>query len=298
MKQNYILLVDGNLLMYKSFYSTYYQNPNNLLKNSQGIPTQGIHIFFTTLLSVIQNFNISHCFIAFDAGSQTSRHEFFADYKANRAKAPDDLFVQMEIVKKLLTLMNIKIMQQPLVEADDLIASLALKAKKDPENEIFILSADQDLLQLVQDNISIIYRPKNSYVYDLKTINNFYELHQIHPNQVIDYKAIAGDVSDNLPGVKGIGEKTAKKLLNEYPNLEAIYENLYQLSPKMQEKFLESKEVAFLCKKLATLNYHVVLDLEIKDLALDITLNQTLEAELNQLELNKIKTLILGKNSY
>lgn len=285
-----ILLVDGNLLLFKSFYGGATKKQQFALSNSAGISTHAIHAFFNTLFAVFNEFEISHCFIAFDHGTKTNRHSLFPDYKAGRSKVDENLFVQMNEVRHLLDLMKFASISMPGFEGDDLIASMSRKLKQSTNSNILILSSDQDLLQLVDERVSIIYKPHNSKQYALKTHENFFELQGCLPQQIIEYKGLAGDSSDNLPGVIGIGAITAKKLLSDYSTLENIYENISNLSPKIQEKLQTSRSSAFLSRQLATLDSHVEINLNLSDLELHFNLTPGLEEKLDDLELMKLKS--------
>ena len=252
-----ILLVDGNLLLFRAFYAAYAIN-----KNSANLPT---HLFFKSILDAINQEDPQYLFIAFDAHAKTKRHQLFQDYKAGRQSPPPEIYQQKQLIASLLDLAKIKQWEQAGDEADDLIATLATKYCN--QYQIVIFSEDKDLLQLVQSNIEILAKDKKDKKSYLKiNPNNFKDFYQIEPWQILDYKAIAGDSSDNLKGVKGIGDKTAISLLNQYQNLENIYENLDQLTKSQQTKFIDSKDDAFLCKSLAKLNTEVDLDFNLDDL--------------------------------
>ncbi|ADE19485.1 5'-3' exonuclease [Mycoplasma crocodyli] len=253
MKKENFLIIDGNLLMFQSFYATY--NPYNsyVMTSNKGVTTNGTFQFFTTLINLLEELKPKYLFIAFDAKGKTKRHEEYPDYKAGRTKAPEIIYEQFESVKKLLTLLKINHNEIVGAEADDLIATVS----KINEVSKYIYSKDQDLLQLVKEDISIIY--KNPETKKFATVNkdNFYDIYNFYPNQIPDYKAINGDTSDNLPGVKGIGKIGAIKLLEQFGSIHNVYDNIDKLTLKMQEKLLNSKEMSLLCYKLACLNNNV-----------------------------------------
>ncbi|WP_416738120.1 5'-3' exonuclease [Mycoplasmopsis meleagridis] len=247
------LLIDGNLLLFQSFFASY--NPYsqaNLMKSPLGITTNGVHVFLITLAKLINYFQPKYLFIAFDANAKTKRHQMYSDYKSGRNKAPEIIFEQFFLIKDILKKLNIAWEEKEGDEADDLIASLSSKFKTDN----YIYSKDKDLLQLVKENISIV---RNNKEHNFEIINeeNFRFFYGFNPEQVADFKALAGDSSDNLPGVNGIGDKGATKLINEYGNLENIYENLDSIKGKLKEKLTKDKDQAFLCKNLALLNKNV-----------------------------------------
>ncbi len=243
-----ILLFDGTGMVYRGYYAL------KNLKNSQGQAVGGILGFFNILFKELTNHKPSHFALCFDRKEPTHRKLEYPEYKANRSKAPDELYEQMGIIKQILQ-NGLNIVESAGDEADDLIA--CLNSQKQSSDQVFVYSSDLDLLQLADQNTTII-KPGNSKIVDSYfTPEKIYEKYQLTPEQIIDYKGIKGDSSDNLKGIKGIGDKTATKLLNEYGNLENIYANLHQLTPKIQEKFLQDKETAFMCKRLATLNHKI-----------------------------------------
>ncbi|MGZ9413136.1 5'-3' exonuclease [Mycoplasma sp. 480] len=242
-----ILLVDANLLLFKSFYGTIYNN----LNNKDGVPTSAINAFFYTLLNVIDYIDPDCLYLAFDSAQKTKRHEMLADYKDGRKQAPEELWIQFDWIKKILTEMNIVFENIPTFEADDLIATLA-KRFSENENEIIVFSEDKDLLQLVDDHVSVLNKRREEYT--LKTRKNFYIYEEMDPRQVIDFKALAGDQSDNIKGVEGIGEKTAKKLLNKFSNIDNIYRRIEEVSDSLKEKLLADKENVYLYREIVKLN--------------------------------------------
>ncbi|MBZ4195137.1 5'-3' exonuclease [Mycoplasma tauri] len=269
-----MLIVDGNFLLFQSFYASYNPyKPESVLKAKNGISTNGVHVFFNTLFKLIKYIEPSHLFIAFDAKGKTKRHEIYENYKTGRTKAPEIIFEQFKLVKEVLTSMNIKWAEKEGDEADDLIATIATK---NDQFHNYIYSKDKDLLQLVNENNSIISTIKDANkfsTYDLITILNFKLLYGIKPEQIPDYKGLAGDSSDNLKGVQGIGEKRAIALLREYETLENIYDCLINVKGKTREYLINDKESAFFCKKLAVLNKDVKLPYSINDLLIELDIN-------------------------
>lgn len=285
-----ILLVDGNLLLFKSFYSTQFNNGH--YQNSKGLDTRTIHRFFSTFLNAIDNYNIKYIFVAFDAHAKTKRAEKYELYKQGRTRPDPIIYEYKKHILNLLNKMKICWLEKAGDEADDLIASINSKFANLPNKHFFILSDDQDLLQLISKNTSIVYKNKTSKKLELKTLDNFSEFFDFSPKQIIDYKAIQGDSSDNLPGVKGIGKVGAIKLIQKYSSLENIFANLNQLSKIEQKKFIASKEIAFLCKELASLNLDINLDqIELEKLNSFSFDNQDVQTYLEYLELNTINKL-------
>lgn len=281
--KNKVLLVDGTLLLFKKYYGISKVIPDEAQSN---LVTSN---FILSIFSAIEQFNISYVMIAFDTyTSKNKRLELWSDYKANRTKAPDKLFEQMDLIKKILKVFNILVLESEDDEADDIIATLTRKSKI-ANSEVYIYSSDKDLLQLVDNHVSIVDFKNNEVI--VKDINNFYDTYGINPNQIVDFKGIAGDDSDNLPGVSGIGQKTAVKLLNSYGTLEGIYNNLDKLTKSQQNKFIASQEIAFLSKSLAKLNDQVKLNLEYvkKYFGLKLFWDTNIETVLTEHKLNRVK---------
>ncbi|QZE12338.1 5'-3' exonuclease [Mycoplasma sp. Ms02] len=246
---NRFLLVDGNFLMFQSFYATY-RDPENVMMSSKGVTTNGIHQFLMMLFNLVGELRPTHLFVAFDPKTKPERSKVFADYKAGRTKAPSIIFEQFDNVKKILDQLNIQHAEIDGAEADDLIATLA----QNKEGQNYIYSRDKDLLQLVNSNTSVILRDSKSGSWLTTNLQNFNDKYGIQPNQIPDFKGLSGDASDNLPGVPGIGDKTAIKLLNEYKTFEGIYENIENMTPGLQKKLNTGKEMGLMCRDLAILN--------------------------------------------
>lgn len=257
-----ILLIDGNSLMFRSYYATAYTG--NLMKTKDGLYTNAL-FGFVNMVSKLINEKTEYAFVAFDAGKQTFRHQQYEEYKGGRKPLPEELKEQIPLIKEYLDLINVKRMESLDYEADDLIATIATKFK-DQFDEVLIYTGDHDLLQLVDDKISVCLTKKGVGDLDIHNKDNFFEKNGFYPNQLIDYKGICGDSSDNLPGIKGMGAKTTNKLLEQYQNLEGIYEHINELTPKVKELFLSNKEMAFKCRYLATLCKDANIDISLDDL--------------------------------
>lgn len=257
-----IILVDGNSLMFRSYYATAYTG--NLMQNKKGIYTNAIFGFVNMMNSILEE-EKTNLFVAFDAGSKTFRHQQFESYKGTRKALPDELLMQIPYIKEYLDILNVKRLELFEYEADDLIASMAILAQNEGFDEIKIITGDKDLLQLVGGNIKVCITRKG--VKELEEFNesNFFEKMGFYPNQVPDYKGLVGDTSDNLPGIKGIGEKTAVKLLTEYQTLENIINNADLIKGKMSETIKNGKDSGIECKRLATLEKNVNFDFSIDD---------------------------------
>lgn len=246
---NKVLLIDGNSLMFRAFYATAYTG--NLMQNKSGLYTNAIFGFCNMIQKLVDE-SVDKVFVAFDAGKQTFRHKQFDDYKGGRKPMPDEFKVQIPYIKKYLDLMNIKHYECLDYEADDLVAAYA-NLLNTSENEVYVVSGDKDLLQLAKGNITVCLTKKGITELDEYTESNFKEKMGFESYQVPDYKGLVGDSSDNLPGIKGIGEKTAIKLLDQYHTLENIINNVNELKGKVQSCILEHQELGLKCKLLATL---------------------------------------------
>ena len=225
----------------------------------------------------------THVAVCFDVGKQTHRQKKFADYKIQRQAMPDDLVVQIKTIREIVRAYGFPIFELEGFEADDVMATLGLRfAKKDAD--VFIATEDKDMAQLVGEHIKL-YSPRQEKVIDAKDV---VEKFGVTPEQITDYIALAGDASDNIPGVKGIGEKGACKLIGEFKSLEGIYKHVDQVAPaKLQEKLMASKEEAFLSKELATVDAQVPLDADLDDLAFPEPDREKLFALFNELEFRK-----------
>ncbi|WP_427867319.1 5'-3' exonuclease [Mycoplasmopsis arginini] len=258
-----ILIIDGTYLAYRSYFAM--NKSNVVLTNDEGFSTNTTLLFFRTLFNLIVDQGPSHILIAFDAKEKTFRHQMYDHYKEGRIKMPSDFFAQMNLIKELLKSVNIQNLEKPGYEADDIIAKVCLKYH---EIEKVIFSADQDLNQLIDDHTKIVKKHKDSIL--ILTKDNFKTIYDFEPYQVVDYKAIVGDSSDNFFGIKGIGPKTATKLLNEYKTLDNIYNNLENIKPAWASKFEEFRDIAFRDQKIARL----VTDFDLDNIDLsDIDIN-------------------------
>ena len=278
-----IILVDGNSLMFRSYYATAYTG--NLMKTKDGLYTNAL-FGFVNMMTKILTPDLEYAFVAFDAGKQTFRHKEYDEYKGGRKPLPDELREQIPLIKEYLDLINVKRMESLDYEADDLIATVATLFRQDFD-EILVITGDRDLLQLVDDKISVGLTKKGVGELDIHSANNFFEKEGFNPNELIDYKGIAGDNSDNLPGVKGIGDKTAIKLLNKYHSLEEIYNHLDELTPKTKELFITNHDTALMCKRLATLCRDAKIEISLDDIKIKDTNKKELISFFTRMEFNQ-----------
>lgn len=254
-----IVLIDGNNLLFRSYYATAYSG--GIMKNSKGFPTNALYGFTNMINKILREEKPDYMLVALDKG-KTFRHDSYTDYKAGRQEMPEELGLQIEYSKKLLDAMGISYKEAPGYEADDIIGTMSTKS--DYSTEILIISSDRDLLQLINSKVKVkLLKSKDSILLDE---NNFEKEYGIEPNKIIDLKGLQGDSSDNIPGVKGVGEKTALKLLNEYKSIENIYVNIDNIKGKLKETLITYKDDAFMSKQLATIYKEVPLDIDIKDI--------------------------------
>ena len=256
-----LILVDGNNLLFRSYYATAYNG--NFMKNSKGFPTNGLFGFTNMINKILEEEKPTHIIVAFDKG-KTFRHEKYKDYKAGRIEMPDELKLQFPVAKELLTKMGITYYEIENYEADDIIGTFAKFCEEDPEYTGTIISSDKDLLQLITKTVNIKLLKSKDYV--RYTEESFKEEWGIDPINIIDLKALMGDSSDNIKGVKGIGEKGALKLLHEYKTLDGIYENIDNIKGATKEKLIDGKEDAYESYELATIYKEVPMEINIEDL--------------------------------
>lgn len=292
-KKKKLLLIDGNSLMFRSYYATAFKG--NLMQTKTGQYTNALFGFCNMINKLIEHGSKDeYAFVAFDAGKQTFRHQEYQEYKMGRKPLPDELRMQIPIIKEYLDLVGIKRMENLDYEADDLLAICANKFKNDFES-ILVYTGDKDLLQLVDDTTQVALTKKGVLDVELYTKDNFYEKAGMHPYQIIEYKGIAGDNSDNLPGVKGIGEKTALKLLEEFDTIDGIMENLDKLTPKQQKLFSENIETALKCRRLATLMRESNLDIKLDELKVKEIDTQKLIEFYTQMEMNQFLKKLMSE---
>ena len=255
-----IILVDGNNLLFRSYYATAYTG--NVMKNSKGFPTNALYGLVTMINKIIAEEKPNYMAVAFDIG-KNFRKEKYDFYKDGRAKTPEELKLQMPYSRKILKAMGIKTLELEPYEADDIIGTLATAVEKDSDFIGTIISSDKDLLQLLSDQVDIkLFKQKDYIRYNPQS---FYEDYKIKPINMIDLKALAGDPSDNIPGVKGIGEKTALSLLEKYTTVEGIYEHIDEIKGKTKEKLETDKDSAFMSKEIATIYHEVPIDTNLEN---------------------------------
>lgn len=253
-----IILVDANSLIHRAFHAL------PPFKSPQGELVNAVYGFYSILLNIITRLKPDYAAISFDVSKKTFRHKAFKDYKATRVKAPDELYEQFGRIKEILGILDFPIFEKEGYEADDVLATLASKLQKNPEIDVYIITSDKDAFQLI-NNKTFVVSPKNggndNIIYNDEEVKKKLG---IRPDQVIDYKALTGDPSDNISGVPGVGNKTAQKLLEEYDTLDGIYENLDKISGALHKRLDENKETAYFSKELVQLVHDVPLDFSLE----------------------------------
>ena len=262
---NKLVLIDGNSLSFRAFYAL------PLLSNHAGIHTNAVYGFAMLLEKIIKEEKPNHFLVAFDAGKTTFRHSKYSEYKGGRQKTPPELSEQFPYIRQLLDAYHIKRYELDNYEADDIIGTLSRQADE-ADFETIIITGDRDLTQLATDNVTIYYTKKGVTDVDHYTPEFIAEKYQgLVPKQIIDMKGLMGDTSDNIPGVAGVGEKTAIKLLNQFESVEGVYEHIEEVTAKkLKEKLINSKDDAFMSKDLATINVHSPIEVSLEDTKLTL----------------------------
>ncbi|GGF85152.1 5'-3' exonuclease [Paenibacillus aceti] len=255
-----LLLVDGMALMFRAFYAS--AASGYIRRTKAGLPTNAVYGFMRYFWDAVQKFEPTHIACCWDLGSKTFRTEQFSAYKGNRSDAPDDLIPQFSVIREVMDSLGIPNVSAPGYEADDCIGSLAAKFSEDMD--VFILTGDHDMLQLITEQVNVIIMKKGHGNYMVYTPESLLEEKQLRPRQIIDMKGLMGDASDNYPGVRGIGEKTALKLVQEYDSVEGILANLDGLSKSVRTKIENDLDMLHLSRQLAEIRCDVELECSIE----------------------------------
>ncbi len=274
-----VILVDGNNLLFRSYYATAYSG--NIMKNSKGFPTNGLFGFVNMINKIISEESPNYMVVAFDIG-KTFRHEQYDDYKGGRSETPEELKMQFPVAKEILTAMGIRYLEVPGYEADDIIGTYAKMIDETEEFQGLIVSSDKDLLQLITPDITVKLLKSKDHI--MMTPQTFLDTYEIPPIRMIDLKGLMGDASDNIPGVKGIGEKTAIKLLKEYDTIENLYEHVESIKGATYNKLVEGRDSAFMSKEIATIYKEVPVPLTLSQLELTTSNNAELIKLYTELE--------------
>lgn len=250
-KDNNILVVDGTNLIYRNYFVHSYRN------TKAGVNTGGLYGTIRSLQSYINNFNPKQVYVCFDKSEYTFRNIIYPDYKGNRKKTDIELLDQFAMLEDYCKLANIPFIEIDMYEADDLIGSLCCKANSYGLNP-YAVTGDRDILQLMDKGIDVLYLSNNGPI--IYGEDRFVDEYSINIDQYLDYKALVGDPSDNIPGIPGIGKKTAAKLLGLYKDLDGIYENINNLKGKQKENVIKNKSKAYLFKEILTIKVDLDLD--------------------------------------
>ncbi|MGB9608779.1 MAG: 5'-3' exonuclease [Minisyncoccia bacterium] len=282
-----LFLIDANSLIHRTFHAL----PPLISKNNE--PTNALYGLASILLALLRE-NPEFCAALFDRPEPTFRKKEFTEYKAQRPKAPDELISQIIEAHNLFEAFGIKYFEMPGFEADDLIASLANKFKNEPDLQIIILTGDRDTFQLVYDQ-KIIVRILKKGISETEDYdeNLIFSKFKLLPKELVDFKALVGDPSDNIPGVNGIGPKTASDLIQRFKTVENLFQNLNQI-PNLKEKLLKEKENVLLYKKLTILNQDLKINVQLEELKF----NPSKEKLINYFEKFGFKSLINRVNNF
>ena len=286
-----LFLLDGYALIYRAYFA-FIKNPR---VNSKGLNTSAVFGFTNTLLELIKKQKPSHIAVVFDTKHPTERHDEYPQYKANREAMPEGLSESLPYIFKLLESLNIQVLSKDGYEADDIIGTIA-KSEEKKGFQVYMMTSDKDFAQLVSDNI-FMYRPATKWeatsIWGVSEVLEKFQVQKI--NQVIDFLAMMGDSADNIPGIPGVGKKTAQKFIKEFGSVEGLLNNLSQIKGKLKEKIESSRDLALLCKKLVTINTSVPISYDIESMKL-IGFNEIKVSELFQeLEFNNLLKRILTK---
>lgn len=281
------MLVDGMALLFRAFFAT--AVTGQFMINSKGVPTNAVNGFVKHFFTAVSSFKPSHVAVCWDMGSKTFRNELYDGYKANRGEAPVELIPQFDLVKDVVESFDVPNIGMAGFEADDCIGTIAVQTKG--EANVSILTGDQDILQLIDDHISVILLKKGFGNYLVHNQDTFYEEKGIMPRQMIDLKAFMGDPSDNYPGVKGIGEKTALKLLQQYQHVDGVVEHLDQLTKSQKSKIESDLDMLYLSRRLAEIKCDVPIEYDLKQAIFKLDHEKVLN-KFNEVEMKGLQRFI------
>ncbi len=274
-----LVLIDGNSLLNRAYYAM------TVFTTKDGMPTNGIFGFVKLIFKIIETVQPEYLAVAFDLHAPTFRHQMYDGYKATRKPMPEELVVQVPVLKELLAAMKIRTVELAGYEADDIIGTLSRKYQN---TDVYIYTGDRDSYQLVNENVSVCFTKKGVTEIDLLTNENFRAKVGLEPWQIVEEKALMGDSSDNIPGVKGIGPKSALDLLVTYGSVEKVYENLDEISPSLRKRLEEGRESAMLSHILATIVTDVPLDVSLESCALRLPFPEEARSFFSKLEFRSL----------
>ena len=287
-----LFLLDGMALAYRAHFALI-RSP---IYTSKGVNSSALYGFTNTILTILESEKPTHLAVAFDTRAPTPRHQIYPAYKANREEMPEDLAAALPSIKRLCSAFNIPILELDGYEADDIIGTLASQAEKEGRFETFMVTPDKDFGQLVSEHC-VMWKPgrqgKEREIIDLPALKELWQIE--YPDQVIDILGLMGDASDNIPGVPGVGEKTAKKLIAEWGSVDQILENTDSLKGKLQERIIENAEQARLSRRLATIIRDVPIETSIENLALQPRDDEEVQSLFTEFEFNTLGKRLFGK---
>ena len=288
---NKVFLLDAMALIYRAHFA-FSKNP---IVNSKGVNTSAVYGFLNTLLELINKEKPTHFAVAFDTKAPTFRSEIFTEYKANRERQPEDIQVAIPIIKKFLNNLNIQIVEKDGFEADDVIGTLSYEISQEKNTKVFMMTPDKDFAQLVKENV-FLYKPAfMGRGVDILGVDEVLKKFQIERvDQVIDFLGLQGDSVDNIPGVPGVGPKTAQKLLKEYGDIEGIIENKDKIKGSVGVKIQENTQSALMSKELAIIKIDVPLSINLSDLKIKKANSKDLNSLLDEMEFRTIKNRMIS----
>ena len=250
-----LFLIDGNSLLNRAYYAL------PPLTTINGEPTNAVYGFSMMLFRLLDDYQPDKIMVAFDVGKPTFRHQAYEEYKAHRTGMPDDLRPQVGILKEVLDAWGIERLELAGYEADDIIGTVAKKGES-LGYQVYIVTGDRDAFQLISEQTKILLTKRGIKEVEVIDLKALYDLYELEPKQIIDLKGLMGDTSDNIPGVPGVGEKTALKLLKKHNSIEQLYQQIDQEKGKLKERLIENHDQALLSKELATIDCNVPIEVD------------------------------------
>ncbi|AOZ94613.1 5'-3' exonuclease [Paenibacillus crassostreae] len=281
------MLVDGMALLFRAYFAS--ATSGYIRRTKDGVPTNAIYGFVRYFWDAVQTYDPSHVICCWDLGGPTFRAKEYSAYKGNRSEAPDDLIPQFTLIRDVIESFGIPNISYQGFEADDCIGTLATQISQ--KMNVMILTGDHDMLQLVSPSTSVIIMKKGQGNYKVYTPESLYEEKQLNPRQIIEVKALMGDTSDNYPGVRGIGEKTALKLVQEYGSIEGILDNLDCLSTSVRTKIENDLDMLHLSRKLAEIHCSVPVECSIEGCLFELD-NDRVSSKFEELEMKSLCQLM------
>lgn len=276
------VIIDGSSMLVRAYFATVY--PGRPIKSVDGVYTNAVMGFLNMMFTALSQFKPSHVFVAWDMSRDTFRRELYPAYKGTRGELPDELLMQFTVMQEVLSALGVSQALHPNYEADDLIGTFAMAGMAD-NLQVLVLTGDRDALQLVRPGVTVAIMKKGVAEMDQFTPDSLLDKYGVTATQMIDVKSLMGDTSDNIPGVPGIGEKTALKLIRDYHSLEGVYVHLDEIKGKLHDRLAEHQELAMLSKKLAAIVLDVPIAITVSDCRLSFDTTSGMQ-KLQSLKLN------------